>query len=187
MKWLEKITGGYSSSARVVDGTLVLSLPDAMAPVVWRMDLGQVKSSALEVREKEDGSFVLTLKTPKGDVTDIAPFAERGRALKALMAVSAAMEHAHGHIRPAARIVANDEVTGEVSVASARKGRGGSLVAGVVAVLILVVAVTLLMRAAATSTALEGMVAGAAQPAAGGDMSGATGVPLSADEFLMNR
>lgn len=96
MNWIANLTGGYSSSAKIVDGTLILSLPDAVSPVVWRMDLGQAKASALEIREKKNGTFMLTLKTPKGDVNEIAPFDERARALRALMAVSRAMEQAHG-------------------------------------------------------------------------------------------
>ena len=42
----------YTSSAKIVDGILVLSLPDAIHPVVWQMELGQSKSSALEIREQ---------------------------------------------------------------------------------------------------------------------------------------
>ena len=47
--------GNYQSSARVVDGKLILSFPHALTPVVWQMDLSQTKASALEVQ----GSHVL--------------------------------------------------------------------------------------------------------------------------------
>jgi hypothetical protein len=96
-KMIESITGGYVSSAKVVDGALILSLPDAISPVVWRMDLGSVKSSALEVRDQKDGTYMLTLKNPRDDVHNIAPFAEKAIAVRALMAVSHALEHGHGH------------------------------------------------------------------------------------------
>ena len=133
-KLIETVTGGYASSASVVDGTLILSLPDALAPVVWRMDLGHVKSSALEVRDQSDGTFMLTLKTPREDIHNIAPFATRAQAVRALMAVSRAMEQGHGQIKPAAALPANDDATGAVvAAASVRKKEHGKWATGAVA------------------------------------------------------
>lgn len=86
------------STASVVDGHLILSLPDAINPIVWKMELGSVKSSALEVRKTPDNSFLLLLKTAKGDVHDIAPFEEKEKAVKALMAVSHALKNAQGQM-----------------------------------------------------------------------------------------
>ncbi len=86
------------STAKVIDGTLILTLPDAVRPVVWQMQLGQTKSSALEVREEADGNFMLMLKTPRADVIEIAPFSSREKAVKALLAVSRALEKAQGQL-----------------------------------------------------------------------------------------
>ncbi|HPQ50664.1 MAG: hypothetical protein KDJ26_06220 [Alphaproteobacteria bacterium] len=87
-------------TAKVVDGILILSLPDAMSPVVWQMEIGQSKSSALEVRPHEDGNiFSLILKTPKQDILEIARYNSRDHAVRALMTVSSAMEKAQGQIR----------------------------------------------------------------------------------------
>ena len=85
------------SSAKVIDGTLILTLPDAVRPVVWQMQLGQTKSSALEVRE-QGGNWVLFLKTPRMDVLEIAPFSTKDAAVHALIAVSKAMEKASGQM-----------------------------------------------------------------------------------------
>ena len=90
-RMIESITGGYTSSARVSGNALILTLPDATAPVVWRFDLSHVRSSALEVREQND-KFMLVIKTPRGDSHDVAAFAERGGAVRALMAASRALE-----------------------------------------------------------------------------------------------
>lgn len=179
MKWIESLTGNYSSSASVVDGTLIISLPQAITPVVWRMDLGPVRASALEVRSLENGTHVLTLKTPKGDIHDIAPFAQRGRAIEALMAVSRAMEQAQGQIRP---LAANMPEIGTVSAAApapARKKNKGRALTGVIGTLLLLGLIVVLLNigprdkdGTATTTAVSPQ---------------ATGVPLSADDFLNNR
>jgi hypothetical protein len=86
----------YQSSAKVVDGNLVISLPDALTPVVWRMELGSVKASAIEIRALADGTHMLTLKTPKGESHDVAPFSDKDAALRALMRVSEALQNGEG-------------------------------------------------------------------------------------------
>ncbi len=186
MKWIANITGGYSSSARVVDGTLILSLPDAVSPVVWRMDLGHVTASALEVREKGDGIYILTLKTPKGDVSEIAPFADRSRAVRALMAVSTAMENAQGQMRPATSTAANDTQTA-APLPAARKG--GNAVAGIVGIIILLGLIAFFVSMGPRPQNIEGASgANAFSPAAGSTGSVTEpGRPVSADDFLRSR
>ncbi len=91
----------YISTAKVIDGILILSLPDAISPIVWQMELGQSKSSALEIRDGENGQFILTLKTPRQDVLDIATYANRDLAIKALLVTSAALEKGQGQLKAA--------------------------------------------------------------------------------------
>ncbi len=94
------MTEKFVPTAKVVDGILILSLPDALSPVVWQMEVGQSKSSALEVRANDDGSvFTLVLKTPRQDVLEIAQYNLRDDAVRALLTVSSAMEQAQGQIR----------------------------------------------------------------------------------------
>lgn len=82
-----------NSSAKVVGTNLILSFPNAQNPVVWRMPLDEARTSALEVKQK-DNAYLLVLKTPKGDSADIAPFNTKDDATDALMAVARAMEQA---------------------------------------------------------------------------------------------
>ena len=91
----------YVSTAKVIDGVLILSLPDALTPVVWQMELGQSKSSALEIRDNGDSKFLLALKTPRQDVLEIATYSNRDLAIKALLVASQAMEKAHGQLKAA--------------------------------------------------------------------------------------
>lgn len=179
MRWIESLTGNYSSSASVVDGTLIISLPQAITPVVWRMDLGNVRASALEVRSLDNGTHVLTLKTPKGDIHDIAPFAQRGRAVEALMAVSRAMEQAQGQIRP---LAANMPEIGTVSAANAapvKRKKGGRVLTGVIGTLLLLGLIAFLLNMGPRPQTKSTSLARTTAPT--------TGVPLSADDFLNNR
>ncbi len=190
-RMIENMTGNYSSSASVVDGTLILSLPDAINPVVWRLDLGKARASALEIRDQEDGSFLLLLKTPRGDVNDIASFSSRGRAVSALMSVSRAMEQAHGQIYP----IANDSdhynpsrlpVLVKNHTSNKKKQKGKSVLASLVAIVLIVILLGTLMNLtpgpagplSATSPASGNQVSATAQQ---------TGVAVSADDFLKNR
>lgn len=168
------------ASARIVDGRLILSLPHAERPVVWQMDLAQTKSSALEIRQSEDGSrHLLVLKTPRGETMEIAPFTDPADALEGLMAVTAAFESAHGNIRLAA---ANDggAPAQDISYAPAGKpskpksrGKWAVIALGLVFILIL----------AALWSSPTAPIGGAG----GGDPQASSGVPVPAESFLQNR
>ncbi|MFA7276288.1 MAG: hypothetical protein WC043_05755 [Pseudobdellovibrionaceae bacterium] len=93
------MTSKHVSSAKVIEGTLIISLPDALTPVVWQMELGQTKASALEVRNNDNGTSSLVLKTPRQDIEEVAIFNDRNVALKALMLISKAMEKSEGQLK----------------------------------------------------------------------------------------
>lgn len=182
--FINKLTGGFSASAKVVDGTLILSLPDAISPVVWRMELGHAKSSAIEVREQDNGTFMLTLKTPKGDVNDIAPYDSRAKAVTALVAISRAMEHAHGEIHPA-------NAAGVPADAPVRRVKGesrsGSLLTGIAGLVIVGILIAVLMRMYPMPAGIDpaaGQAGGAPSAAAAYMNSTPAGEPVSADDFL---
>lgn len=193
-RMIESLTGNYSASANVVDGTLIISLPDAINPVVWRLDLGQARASAMEIRTHENGTFVLTLKTARNDVNDIASFANKSGALSALMAISQALRHAHGQIRPAANDIPVTPAgtptpmnTLPVPVRSSahikpKASKGKGVLTGLLAVILIVI----LLGALANVAPMPSSGMNNASGKAGGAAS-STGVPVSADDFLKNR
>ena len=170
--------GNYQSSARGVDGTLILSFPHALTPVVWQMDLSQTKASALEVQEQKDkNQFILVLKTARGEATDVAPFEKRQQAIDALMAVSHALENAQGQMRAGSE-------GGEVIYRAAVEAKPRKSWAGIgLALLLLIV---LLMTWSAMAPRPPQGQAGAAssidQSAA--PPADANGSPVNADDFL---
>ena len=176
------------STAAVVDGKLMLSLPDAYTPVVWQMDLQEASSSALEVK-KDEGSdrFVLCLKKEGGDVTEIASYEERENAVKALLAISGSLQNAHGKIRTVQNISsapAQAMPIGQMPVMNGANqnesgGKAGAILA-VLMVVILVVAVVSLGR-----TDENGVTSSTSQETS--RPSSSTGLPMSADDFLSSR
>jgi hypothetical protein len=187
-KMIESITGGYVASAKVVDGALILSLPDAISPVVWRMDLGSVKSSSLEVRDQKDGTFMLTLKAAN-DVTDIAPFAEKAIAVRALMAASHALEQGHGQsIIKSPSLIASDIPGPRMAAAAPAEGGVAKWITGIAAVLVLFVLIGVLAHQSPRTAAFSpsGSLASAVPPGATAiaPSTTANGVPVSADDFL---
>ncbi len=185
MKWIETLTGNYSASANVVDGTLIISLPQAMTPVVWRMELGHVRASALEVRKQENDTHVLTLKTPKGDVYDIAPFDTRGKAVQALMSVSRAMEQAHGQLRAAATPDAHGNTLATAQPVAHQEAPKGRFVTGVIGTILLLGLIAIFVNMTSPDPSM--MAENATATSSGTAPAAATGVPLSADDFLNNR
>lgn len=160
-----------NNDVSVVDGSLVLSFPQAAEPVVWRMNLTQAKEAGFEIREAK-GKFQLVQKSG-ADAQSIAAFDTRDSAVDALMQVSAALQ--------GGRTPANDRM-GRISASERTQW-----IIAIVGVLVVIALFYSLARVAPTETTL------AASPAAGttqdsaatsADPQSASGVPVSADDFL---
>jgi phosphate/sulfate permease len=142
----------------------VLSLPDAVSPVVWRWNVSEASASALEV-EQNGTQYVLMMKTLEGKTQKIAAFDGRDKAVNALMTASSVMER-KGH--------------GGVSIENASEGM--KWVIAVLGVLLVIGLFFILARMTPTVTTpyvatnnTSGTVPGEASSA---------GVPVSADEML---
>lgn len=179
--------------ASVAEGTLVLSLPDARTPVVWRVALDKVQNAALEVRRDGDNAYVLVMKNPPDGSEDIAHYTTRDEAVRALMVIAEAMEQEHIAGRPgpphgveapsaeqgASRLHVGPAHTMPVHQSqNTRKGPGGWLVT-LIALLVIGALVYAVANTGPQTVRLSGNDAGQAQ--AGPD---STGVPMSADDYL---
>jgi len=179
-KFLDRITGKHKTSAKVVDGTLVLSILNSTSPVVWQWNLSDVKASALEVRNSDDEKATLVLKTPKGDVQSVAEFETQNEALKALMSVSNAMENAQGHIKSEKNIERGNNNT-QTPINNQTKGENLKILGGLAAI-ILILGLFMWMQKI-TPNRLDNNIAlsGAAENSS---TTQDTGVPVSADDYL---
>ena len=177
----KKSTADYESSAKVVDGNLILSLPDAINPVVWRMEMGNVKASAMEVRaQSADGSYMLALKTPKGDVHDIAPYAHRENAVQALMRVSRALQSAQGKIVASSNnIQLQQNLTATEPSNEQPSYKWLFVLGGVLSVIILFAYLSSLTPTQNTVTGTQSTATSVT-----GEPNAENGIPQSADEML---
>lgn len=189
---LKKLIGGQTASANVVGGYLVLSLPNALEPVVWRMALDKIGTAMFEVKQNSDSATAkLILKPKKGVAEIIAPFENKKEAVEALMIASAALQKAESYAEPlpvekiSARASKNISDRRATYVESP-KNTGTEAqkwflaLIGVFLVIGLYYYLTTLMperiNGFDNAAAPAGMAASAPQEA--------TGVPVSADEFL---
>jgi len=178
MKKEKNMSDKFSSTAKVVDGILILSLPDAISPVVWQMELGQSKSSALEVRPADNGTFILTLKTPRQDVLEIATYASRDDAVKALLATSEALEKGQGQLK------SGEQYHYPVPALSSLKGDGKSLWFWVKRVFYtFMILILTLLAISVLYTVGKVILSGPASPTSSSTESS----PISADDFLESR
>lgn len=178
-----------SKAAKVVDGKLVLSFPDAVTPVVWQMDLATAKSSALEIKNDKRKKQHILIAREGEDVTEIASFEEAEAAKSALMDVATALQTGsgnhcgHNHGSKKERSV-HDE--GGNTIIVKEKGRWWPVILS-----ILVFVLLLFIWGAIMPNTPNGYNAGLDAPGADeSSFSGSNneaGVPLSADEFLMGR
>ena len=180
--WSSKKRCDAQSIAHVVDGKLILSLLEAENPVVWQMELDGVKASALEVNEKSK-KFHLSLKTMGGDISDIAVFEQREQAVTCLSAASRALQGAEGAMKPS---IAANAAHGSDSNHGRRVGQRKSRWGLVIGLVVLLFVLLLIWANLSPQRADVGRLSATAPIGSGPSMQ-ESGVPLSADEFLMKR
>ncbi|MEM7618126.1 MAG: hypothetical protein AAF244_01955 [Pseudomonadota bacterium] len=163
-------------SASVADEHLVLSLPNATEPVIWRKSLDQIGSASFEVKKaSKEELYNLTLKKTKTTSETIASFTNKEDAVDALNAASNAF-HA-GPVTP--KVSANQNDSNPKG--GRRKWLYALLALGIVIglymyMISLIPDQTIFTDSAGTSTST---------PESRGPITPeSTGVPVSADDFL---
>ncbi len=173
------------TTANVVDNHLILSIPNAETPVLWRMELKKTGAASFEVKEDKNGSYLLVVKPTKTTSETIAPFEDKQDAIDALMAASNALQNAPtdattvsvgSNTKPTKKQVKNNTA----NVTNDNKAGSTWLI------IILGTAVTIglfayLSGKAPQDTTLNAQTISSIQKSS---PQTATGVPVSADDFL---
>jgi hypothetical protein len=78
--------------AKLSNNTLALSLPDAVTPVVWVMDIASEGTFLVKVEKNEGGYYVLQKVSTKGKIEDIAFYHKRAKAIRAMLVITNALD-----------------------------------------------------------------------------------------------
>jgi hypothetical protein len=168
-----------TSSVKIVDGKLILSLPNAKDPVVWQMDLAHAHAAAFTVKEdKKEKTFNLVFKIQGEESENIAPFDNKQSAVDILMETSEVLQSAHGKI----------QCSSSVKPAPTQDKKGDKLGAVLAIILIILLFLTwIFFSSASYKFAGNGSVSSRNYGTATGDPRQTSGVAVSADDFLSNR
>ena len=172
-----------SSSAEVVEKHLILSLPNAIDPVVWRMALTKIGTASFEVKPiKGKENYKLVLKPKKGAAELIAPFETKGEALEALVHASNALQRPEGEVAASVNVSQNANVQTQSPTQKSGSAKWLYLLAGFFAV----IGLYLYLASQVPSRVADfGSETASNQTDTQNSGGGAkTGVPLSADDFL---
>jgi hypothetical protein len=84
--------------AKVIDSRLILSLPNAVTPVVWIMDLADEGTFILRIHQNENGFFIVQKVSRDGKKTeDIAFYSKKNDAQKAMALITNATGNDKGN------------------------------------------------------------------------------------------
>lgn len=189
IKTEEIVAMNSNNVAKVVNGKLILSFPEADTPVVWQMDLDKAETCALEIKEdKKTKLYSLVQRVSESEQNIIASFQEKADAVAALMATSSAMQNGSSSpvFQPMAMQTAQAPVYYSQPAPVQGKGEGKkAVVLSVVLILILLAiwAISIPLGQVKTS-ALSAEGSSAAQ---GSGAAASGGEAVSAEEFLKNR
>tara|TARA_R110002072_G_scaffold133593_3_gene274130 strand:+ start:458 stop:1000 length:543 start_codon:yes stop_codon:yes gene_type:complete len=179
-----KKDGSLNSNVSIVDGKLILSLPEADMPVVWQMDLQAAQSSAFTVDEdKKKKLFNLILKNHDGAVQEIAAFKEKKDAVDILMKTSSALQNAHGLIKDQPQAANNQQYQNRVTHIDTKNDKMGAILA----VCLILLLLGIWMIGASGKLSENGTISTANTQASSSNPRETSGVAVSADDFLNNR
>ncbi len=179
-----------ASSVKIVDGKIILSLPNAKMPVVWQMDIEKAQSAAFTIQEdKKKKNYALLLKKQDGEIDEIAVFDSKESAVEVLMETSEALQNAQGQIKGATMVSANPANSNNGGMASSSKSskeEGGDKLGAFLAVSLVIV---LILIWTVSSSVPEKISEVGGTSVAGGNVDArqSAGVPVSADDFLSKR
>lgn len=177
MALLNKLKPAKTTTASIADGHLVLSLLDAQAPKIWRMDLNKIGTATFELKsEKDSETTKLILKPKKGTAEIIAAFDTKDAAFDALTIASDALNYKQVSIKQRSEKDITSKQMSDTSQSSSKKW-----------ILLLIGFVTIILLYVYMTTLIPQTTIGFEQtPDINSQSSGnsTTGVPLSADEFL---
>lgn len=172
-------TQSSNAPASIVDGKLILSFPTAKTPILWQMDLGNIKISALEIQTLE-GDATLILKNPKGETVTIAAFENHDDAVENLMAISRALAKASGRIISTA---ANQNAADDHAAPKRKSNLFKTLLTalgGITLIILLLGFIANITGGPGVNTPIN-----ASGPGAGiNENTAQDGTPVSADDFL---
>lgn len=180
-------TSTLQSSIKIVDGKLILSLPNAQTPVVWQMDLESAQSAAFTVQEnKKAKTFSLILKKENGETDEIAPFEDKETAIAVLMETSEALQSAHGQIKTSA---ATQQSNQQQPAAANSNAQGSDKLGAFLAACLVLVLIGVWMISSSVPNKIAGTngVSTAGTSNANASPRQSAGVAVSADDFLSNR
>lgn len=183
MGFLKKKNNENQSSASVNDGSLIVSLPEAIEPKVWRIDLQKAKESSFEVKKQEKTFSLIAKKTPRAKPDVIGEFETKQEALNALMMVSEALKtNKTQSVAPLKDKPTKGKKVIKQAVPVARNSDNRGLVALLATLLVIGIVYFFWTETMPTSQTFETReltgqsITDPSQPQ--------TGVPMSADEFL---
>lgn len=91
---MKKLLGCRTSKARLNDNKLVLSLDNALTPVMWVIDMTTTPSFVLKIEENKDGYFALQKTSSDGKLLtteDLAYYEKKGHAIDAMERAASAL------------------------------------------------------------------------------------------------
>ncbi len=170
------------SNVTIIDGKLIISLPNAQIPVVWQTDLARAQSASFTIKEdKRKKAFILISKSqenPENKIDEIAVFDNKQASIDILMEISAALQNAHGKISPENTAFNANHTQTSVASNFDKDNKVGAVISLILVIILFVVWISF----ASNSINLK-----EESTTTYSNDNSSSGVPVSADDFLSSR
>ncbi len=174
---------GNATTANVVDNHLILSLPKAKNPVIWRMELKKTGSVAFEVKENDKNTYLLQIKQGKSTPETVAPFDTKENAVEALMIASQALQNAPAQAQQNKQAPTSKKNQNSKNAANNNQS-GTKWILILMSTILIIALFVYLSSLIPTETTLNAQRTSTTKKLS---PQKKTGVPVSADDFLSGR
>lgn len=181
MGLLKKKNSQPESSAAISDDCLIVSLPQAIEPTVWRLELDKAKNASFEIQSDEEKFSLVIKKSARSKPDPIGQFETKEDALDALLMVSEALK-AGGGKKPVTTAKKKDKPISEEPLKPKSSNNNGGTIA-LIATLI-VIGLFYYYWAKLMPTVDQIQTQEITSSILNSNPQSQTGVPVSADDFL---
>jgi len=183
MVFFNKKESAPQTSAAISDGCLVVSLPDAVEPKLWRLDLSKAKEATFEIKSNEEQYDIISKKSARSKADVIGTFDDKDDALNTLLIISDALKTGKSQTAKPATKAAKKEKEATPKKEKAQNDNTSSENRGVIALLSTIIVIGLFYfywtQMLPSTNTFETQTILSSDPSAP-----QTGVPMSADDFL---
>ena len=162
-----------NTEVNFIDGFLIISSTEAIDPIIWRMELGNVQETIISIKKNKD-NYDLKIKTSSNKEKNIASFETKDQAINVMSLINKSLEGKEE------QVIKSSSISGNSQSNSEKKSYKSDIIMAVIGTILIFILISLIQSPSNNNSEMINSYNGQ-------NTEPSIGKPLSADEFLESR